>query len=382
MKKITSLILIIAMLVSGLFVFSGCGNDNGENKNEKPYAEMTAEDLLAKIKDRENVTSDELISLISTYKNVNVKDDFTLEDNITDEALKSIESKAKPKLDEYLEKLIKSDIPQVRAYGISLITSLTGVSKKNIELAKELIKDEENEYVLFNTVKALSNEAKSDPEIANFLLKMAKHKNPNIRRVAALSLGNSWSEGVEGATDTIIELMNDEDQNVRKVACKYSGKLHDEKVIEPLVKILNNPDDADLHGDCVDGLTYLWYDYPFFEHTSENAYKATMDYLKKTPRTEKIPAWTAVGAFKTTSTQDSFKKWKEKATYFNTDELYNVMVDIIKDPDASYLARTAAIDEIKSHCSEEQYNNLQAVVDALTDSKASSVKSSYQSNKK
>ena len=182
------------------------------------------------------------------------------------------------------------------------------MSSKNLELAKSLIKDETNEYVLYNTTKALSNEAKSGQEIAEFIIKMASHEHAKIRNAAANALGNSWSKGVEGAVDTIIKLMNDTDTDVRKTACKYSGKLADESVIEPLVAILNNTDDADIHGSCVEGLTYLWYDYPFFENTSEKAYTATMDYLKKTPRTDKVPAWTAVGAFKTTSTQDSLSK--------------------------------------------------------------------------
>ena len=380
MKKIVSVVLTLALLTAMLLVFTGC--EKGGKKVNKPYAEMSVEDLLSGIKDKNNVSVDEFVDLIESYKNVKINDDFTLEDNITDEALSSLESDAKPKFDEYIEKLLKSDSPQVRGYALSLMPSFTGVSSKNLDRAKELIKTEEDEYVLYNATKALSNEAKSSPEIAEFLIKMTKHKNPLIRKAAASAIGNSWSEGVEGATEAIITLMNDEDKEVRKVACKYSGKLHDEAVIDPLVQILNNPDDADLHGDCVDGLTYLWYDYPFFEQTSEKAYNATLDYLKKTPRTENVPAWTAVGAFKTTSTQDSFKQWKEKATYFNTDELYNVMVEIVKDPEANYLARTAAMDEIKSHCSADQFNSLEEIVNGLTDPKAKTIQSSYQSKKK
>ena len=107
-----------------------------------------------------------------------------------------------------------------------------------------------------------------------------------------------------------------------------------------------------------------------------------MDYLKKTPRTDKVPAWTAVGSFKTTSTQSSFTEWKQKATYFNTDEVYNVMVDILKDGNANWLGRTAAIDVIKAHCTQEQFDSLKAIVDGLTDSKASLVQSSYENKAK
>ena len=395
MKKILNALLITILLIIGLLVLTGCENkDNstttpaGNTENTKTttetidYKNMTANDLLSHIKDINNVTVDEYVWLISTYSNVEVKEDFTLESNITDEAIKQIKSDAKPKLNQYLEKLLNSDSKQVRGYGISLITSLIGVSKDNLELAKKLIKTEKDPYVLYKATKALSNEAKSDKEIADFLIKMASNDNAKIRAASANALGNTWSQGVNGAVDTIIKLMNDKDTDVRKAACRYSGKLGDESVIAPLVKILNNAADADIHGSCVEGLVTLWYDYPFFKNTSEKAYKATMDYLKKTPRTEKIPAWTAVGSFKTTSTQDSFKEWKKKATYFKEDEVYNVMVDIIKDGNANYLARTSAIDIIKAHCSEAKFKGLKSIIDGLKDSKATSVKSSYDNKAK
>ena len=382
-KKIISILTVIALLIGGLFVLTGCEKTDGDNMVGKDidYASSTAEDLLARIKDRNNVTKDEYVWLISTYSNVKINDDFTLEKNITEEAIKAIDSKAKPSLDTYLPELLESESAQVRGYGISLITSITGVSNKNLSLAKDLIKDETDPYVLYKATQALSNEAK-DKDVANFIIKMASNENAKIRTAAASALANSWSKDVDGAVETVIKLMNDSDINVRKAACRGAGKLEDESVIEPLVKILNNPDDADVHSSCIDGLVNLWYDYPFFKKTSEKAYNATMDYLKKTPRTEKVPNWSAVGSFKTTSTQSSFTEWKQKATYFNTDDVYSVMVDIIKDPNANWLGRTSAIDVIKAHCSQEQFNSLKAIVDGLTDSKANLIKSSYENKAK
>ena len=384
MKKILSMFLIITLLFSGIFVLTGCQN-NGENSNlptDLDYKNMTKEDLLSHIKDVNNVTVDEYVWLISTLSYANIKDDFTLEDNITEKVLKELDNKSIPSQDKYLEKLLKSDSPQVRGYGISLITSLVGVSSKNLELAKELIKTETNDYVLYKATKALCNEAKNSTEIAEFLIKMTDNPNAKIRIAAANALGNSWSIGVDGAVDAIIKLMNDSDTDVRKTACKYSGKLNDESVIEPLVKILNTEEDVDIHGSCIEGLVTLWYDYPFFEKNSEKAYNATMDYLKKTPRTEKTPAWTAVGSFKTTSTQKAFSDWKQKATYFNVDDIYNIMVDIIKDGNAYYLARTTAIDVIKAHCSEEKFKELKSIIDGLTDAKSNQIKSSYEAKSK
>ena len=386
MKKFLSIFLIIVLLFSAIFVLTGCEDKKEDNNTNLTvnldYKNMTKEDLLSHIKDINNVTVDEYVWLVSTYSYVDIKEDLTLEDNITDEAVNEISSSAKPSQEKYIEKLIKSESPQVRGYAVSLMPSLLGVTSKNLELVKELIKNETNEYVLYNAIKALSNEAKNGKEIAEFLIKMSENENTKIRLAVASALGNSWSEGVEGAVSTVIKLMNDEDKDVRKVACKNAGKLNDESVIDPLVKILNNPEDSDIHGSCIEGLVTLWYDYPFFEKYSEKAYNATMDYLKKTPRTDKVPTWTAIGSFKTTSTQSSFTEWKQKATYFNTDEIYNVMVDIIKDGNANWLARTSAIDVIKAHCSEEQFKELKTTIDGLSDAKSNQIKSSYEAKNK
>lgn len=382
-KRMISMLIAIVLIISGLFVLTGCEKTDGDNMigTDIDYASSSADDLLSRIKDKSNVTKDEYVWLISTYSNVKINDDYTLENNITDEAIKAIDSKAKPSLDTYLLDLLKSESPQVRGYGISLITSITGVSNKNLELAKDLIKKEADPYVLYKATQALSNEAK-DKEVASFLIKMAGSDNAKIRTAAASALANSWSKGVDGVVETVIKLMNDSDPNVRKAACKGAGKLEDESVIEPLVKILNNPDDADIHSSCIDGLVTLWYDYPFFEKTSEKAYNATMDYLKKTPRTEKVPNWMAVGSFKTASIQNSYTEWKQKATYFNTDDVYNVMVDIIKDPNANWLGRTAAIDVIKAHCSQDQFNSLKDIIAGLTDSKSNLIQQSFANKNK
>ena len=383
MKKTISILLVIVLLMSALFVLTGCDKETAtdntdEGTKELDYANSTAADLLEHIADKDNLTTDEFKWLISTYSNVKINDDFTLEDNITDEALDEIKSSAYPPLGSYIADLIKSDAPQVRGYVVSQMRSLFGVSDSNLDLAKDLLKNEKDPYVIYKAATALSNELKSDEAIAEFFKKISESDNALIRKAAVQGFANSWSKDVEGATDIVIKMMNDTDKDVRKAACSGAGNLGDEAVIEPLVKILNNPDDYEIHGSCIDGLVDLWYDFPFFEKTSEKAYKATMDYLKKTPRTENVPYWTTVGSFKTTSTQDSFTKWKEKATYFKEDEIYNVMVDIIKDENANWLGRSSAIDVIKAHCSEEKYKSLKPIIEGLTDSKASLLQSSYK----
>ena len=374
---------LVLLLGISLVVLSGCEKkvDTTTDLTKEQYDAMTAEDLLARIKDKENVTKEEYVDLINTYEFVTIKDDFTLEDNITNEAIKSIDSKAKPSLDEYLPDILNSKSAQVRGYGISLITSLFGVSDANLELAKNLIKTETEPYVLYKATDALSNELK-DNDVKDFVFKMAENENALIRKKAAYAIANSWSKDVEGAVDKIIALMKDSDVEVRKAAASGSGKLNDEAVIDPLVEILNNAEDSDVHASAIEGLCHLWYDYPFFENTSEKAYNATMDYYKKTPRTDKVPAWNSLSAFRTTSTQDAFSEWKTKATYYDTEEIYNIMVELIKDGDMNWLGRTSAMDVVKNHCGDEKLSGLREIVDGLTDSKASLVKSSYDSKVK
>lgn len=392
MKKIISLLLVLTFAVS----VASCSGSNPSSKTEvssstvssastvssgsiskDEYDKMTADDLIGKIKDSKNITEDDMIMLGSTYAYVNINDDLTLAQNITDDAFSKLyESDASfPNSDNVIEKLIKSDSPQVRGYALSLMSSLFGVDSDSMKLAKELIAKETEPYVLLKATNALANEG-SDSEIGAFLIKMASYDNPVIRTNAVYALGNSWSVSVDGAADTIIKLMNDEDSSVRSAACRYAGNLYDESVIDPLVAILNNDAEYELHGDCINSLTTMWYDYPFHEHTSEKAYNATMDYWKKTPRTENIPDWTSFSNLESKS-DTSFDAWKAKATYYNADDIINVMTDIIKDSDADWMARTSAVNVVATQGTPEQFKSLGSIINGLTDDKASFIVNSY-----
>lgn len=353
-----------------LFSMTACSKD---------YADMTADDLIKDIKDQSNVTVDEYVNLASTYSNVKITEDLELEENITDEAIKKlIDNGAKlPSTTEYMGILLKSESPQVRGRAISNISSMLGADENNLALAKELIKTEKEPFVLYKATEALSNEGGADAEIGKFLMDMAKNENHLIRMRAAMALGNSWSKGIDGVVDQVIALMSDSNINVRRAAYRYAGKLGDEKVIQPIVEMLNNPDDAELHGDGIESLVKLWFDFPFHKNTSEAAYRATLDYLKKTPATDDIPAWTAVGSFNTIS-ESNFDEWKKKATYYNPSEIVAIMTDLIKNPDVNSNARDTAIDVIKTHGTRADLEALKPVIDSLTDEDASNLQNAYK----
>ncbi|MDO5311412.1 MAG: HEAT repeat domain-containing protein [Clostridia bacterium] len=379
MKKIVAFILTLGMI----FSLAACGGENketGTTSKKLDYANMTADDLLKDIKDQQNVTLDEFVALVSTYSYVTITDDLELEENITTEAIKKLkENGAKlPSAAEYVEPLLKSEAPQVRGYAISNVGSFLGVSDSHIAAAKELLKTENDPYVIRCAVQALANEGGKDVDIGAFLLSSAKSENSIVRKQAAMAIGSSWNKDLDGAVDAMITLMSDSDNDVRSRAYEYAGGLGDEKIIEPIVNMLNNPEDAELHGNGIDSLNKLWYDFPFHEKTSEAAYRETMDYFKTTPRTKDVPSWTAVGRLKKKN-DSHYDEWRAKATYFNADEFAQIMTEIIKDTNANSFARSGAVENIAAHCSKETFDSLAAVIDGLTDKDAKSIQEKYKS---
>ncbi|MBO4793760.1 MAG: HEAT repeat domain-containing protein [Deltaproteobacteria bacterium] len=303
----------------------------------------------------------------------------------TNEALGLLrKEKAKiPSINPLVPKLIKSSAPQVRARAYEELSGLFGSSSQDVALAKEAIASETDPYALKMLIwKGVSNLGNKVPEVATFLVNMAKHEHPQVRWAAAVALGNTWSDKVPGAVDTIIALIGDEDKNVRQIACGGAGKLGDEKVIGPIVDVLNDETKADMHSRCMQGLTTLWLDYPFHKRYSEAAYKATMDYYKKTPRTDKIPVWATIklaGEYaKPVGKKDAFAEWKSQASYYKPDELIAVMTDIVKDPQANWMGRTAALNVIGKAGGKEALDKLGPEVEALSDPKAKLVKDGYQ----
>lgn len=388
MKKILAFILAVGMV----FSLAACGGENTGKETETKqktkkidYANMTEDDLIKEfIKDEQNITLDEFVNLASTYSYANINDKLELDENITDKAIKKLkDNKATlPAAKEFVEPLLKSDAPQVRGYAFSNIATFFGASDSHKASAKEILKTEKEPYVIKCAVKALGNEGGKDAEIGKFLLDAAKNENAVVRRQAAVALGSTWNKTLNGAVDAEIELMKDSDNDVRKAAYEYAGLLGDDRVVAPISEMLKNEADADLHSSGVKGLVWLWYDYPSHENTSEAAYRATIDYFKTTPGSDKVPAWAAVTSF-TNKSEKNYDAWKAKATYFNTDELYEVMLGLVKNENLGRMTRGYACKPVAVHCTRAQFDALGTVINALSDKDAKFIQDEYknQANK-
>lgn len=382
MKKLLAFILAIGMI----FSLAACGGDktgtDGEVKQESKeldYANISEDDLIKKyIKDTQNITAEEFINLVSTYSYATINENLELNENVTDKAIQKLrnDKATLPKPNEFVETLLKSESPQVRGYAYSQSLSLLGVKSGILPTIKEALKTEKEPYVLRHAALVLANEASKDPEIASFLLDTLKNENAALRKSVIVYLCNSKNKNLDGLVDALIELMNDPDGNVRKNAYEYSGNLGDERIIAPITEMLKNPEEKDFHYKGIKGLVALWYNYPFYENTSEAAYRATMDYLK-TPVSEDIPVREAVTSFNSKS-DDKYEAWKQKATYFNPDEIYEIMVGIIKNENLNWMTRCGACATIAAHCTKEQFTALGEIVNGLTDGDASFIQKEYK----
>lgn len=284
-----------------------------------------------------------------------------------------------PSLDTVAAQLAKHESPIVRGHAYASFSGLFGANAKDISIAKTAIQTEKDPYALQQLVAGLSNEGGKDPEVGKFLLEMSKHENAFIRRKAAIALASTWSEKLEGAVDTVITLMNDADPKTAEIACAGAGKLHNEKVIEPIVTILNDDTKVNLHDDCIGGLAALWIDYPTHKQHNEAAYQATMNYFKKTPRTNKIPVWSGIAAFNTVAnTRGELDAWKSEATWFKIDEFTQVMTDLIKDPNMNWLGKAPAMKAIKAYGGKAALESIASTIEGVTGPQADNIKKAYQ----
>ena len=238
------------------------------------------------------------------------------------------------------------------------------------DLIKEFIKDEKNitldefiDLVSTYSYATINNKLELDENITDKAIKKLKDNKATL----------------PAAKEIVEPLLKSDSPQVRGYAfsniATFFGASDSHKAAAK--EILKNEADADLHSSGVRGLVWLWYDYPSHENTSEAAYRATIDYFKTTPGSDKVPAWAAVTSF-TNKSEKNYAAWKEKATYFNTDELYEVMLGLVKNENLGRMTRGYACKPVAAHCTKEQFNAFGTVVNALTDKNAKFIQDEYQ----
>lgn len=286
---------------------------------------------------------------------------------LTSKGLKSLyDGKKYSEVDELDFLLLGHDNEEVRTFVYN--RSIRNYSSNSDELQKFVayLKGEKNAEALEAGLKSLSNNLKVSPDLYEFAKTCAKSDDTSVRAMAAYALSNVNNKSVSGIYDEAIKLINDPENDVRKVVCEELPRSGNEAVVPELVKILKSTDDKDvaIHGECLNGLVSMWYNWPIFDNYSEAAYNATLDYFKTTPRTKKIPAWTGMSKL-----GNNYKEeWKTTATFVNLDDIVAVMADVAKDDNADSMVRRSAVKAIGVFGTKADLESLNA---AMGDSKDS-----------
>ena len=196
--------------------------ESPKNTRDLDYKSLTVEDLTKNLIGKNELTDEEFLELVSTYRYVPITEDLNLEDgSVTQQAFSLLDDKNVKYIasQNVLKTLIKSEYPQLRGIACELIDEFNGAREENIDLVKEILKTETEPYVLRRAVSVVAYKAGEDPEIAKFLLDMAKNENPGVRERAAYWLCIGSNKDIEGAQDLVFELMQDENKEVMRTAC-------------------------------------------------------------------------------------------------------------------------------------------------------------------
>ncbi len=379
MKK---LFLSIVIMATSVCMMASCGNKAANTGTEGAEAaveaaddnspamqllnsvDFTEEGLKSMIKtpEKEVLTPDEFEALYLAYSKVSLKDNLELDQNFVGKVKNDVLSthKRPENADDIFMKLLSNASPQVRGVAVQQFKSIFGVQDANVNKLVQMLNNEKAPYVIKEGIKTLANEMKK-PEVAKFILSQISSDNKYIRKAVALSVGNFWSKGVDGMADAAKKLMADSDEDVKKTILGNVGALTDESLVPELEKVLNDPAQAKLHGEAMRSLYTMWYGYPKHENTSKAAYTVALNYLKKTPRTNEIPAWTSIGALETQNAKE-IDGWKARATYYKDAEWVKVMMDIATDANASWLGRSSAVKVIAKIGSKADLEKVKAAV--------------------
>lgn len=393
MKKFLAIFLAILML----FSLAACGGGgetpetpDAPDATEAPvagevhgikveaYATMTADDLIAKlIKDKTAPTVEEYTALIETIELAELDERFNFADNATNDALVQLNSDVAtlPNILDCANAVIANDSAKVRAYYYSRLGNVffDDTTAYYAPIKAKVISETEPIAIAY-AFRYLASNFRSDAEFCDFVLANKDNENFMVRKWFSSAVIYLQPADKTPFVDAVIELLGDGDADVVTEAALNCGTLEDDRLVEPLAKILKDENLADAHDDALTSLIRMWYDYPAYDNYSEAAYKATIDYLKGGYASADLPHW--MGLSKMANKGTKYDAWAAEATYVNNDEIVEAAKNIFEDEAKARLVRTQCISIIGVFGDKADLEALQATIDKV---ESASDKSSYQS---
>lgn len=393
MKKFLALILAILMVAT--LAACGGGGETPETPDapdatEAPvagevhgikveaYPTMTADDLISKlIKDKAAPTVEEYTALMETIELAELDERFNFADNATNDALVQLKSDGAtlPNILDCANAVIANDSAKVRAYYYSRLGNVffDDTTAYYAPIKAKVISETEPIAIAY-AFRYLASNFRSDAEFCDFVLANKDNENFMVRKWFSSAVIYLQPADKTPFVDAVLELLSDKNIDVVTEAALNCGTLEDDRLVEPLAKILKDENLADAHDDAPTSLIRMWYDYPAYDNYSEAAYKATMDYLKGDYASADLPHW--MGLSKMANKGTKYDAWAAEATYVNNDEIVEAAKNIFEDEAKARLVRTQCISIIGVFGDKADLEALQATIDKV---ESASDKSSYQS---
>lgn len=247
------------------------------------------------------------------------------------------------------EKLITHSAPAVRVKAAQLMGSITGTSGTSQDVVVAAAAKEKDPQVLQAFIRTVWNDGGKNPKVAAFLIASADHAETDVRLQAVYALSSSWNKDMKGGPEKLAKVaMADKEAKVRAAACEYGGKLGNKVMIAVMEKMTAKTDDKEMYTACMKGLVAMFFQYPFYETSSQEAYKLFLKRINTAPRTVESAPWTIMGEFSRYGDLKNEKliAWKKKTPWFKDADMRKALAAVIADKKTNWMARTGAIESL------------------------------------
>lgn len=205
-------------------------------------------------------------------------------------------------------------------------------------------------------LRVVGMRVKENADAAKLLMDMADNPSARVRTEAMGWLLTGGGANVPGAFDMILKKVDtDPSMEVRKYLCTRLYRSNDERALGVFEKYLKDKDSPpELYEGCFRGLVSAWTGFPNPDKPLEKAYKLTLDLLRKTPRTQTRPPWSAISTLRAARTDvkpedKTGTAWAAKVKpWYKPAQLISALASLAGDTNAHWMARASALDVMKT----------------------------------
>ena len=193
-------------------------------------------------------------------------------------------------------------------------------------------------YSKYAAIEVLANVEM--PEVSAFMKSVSSEKDEVILKKLANELNGKWAFADETVAIEVAKVLLLSDlSNVQETAAFKGCDLDRDELLPIFEEVLSKQCKGTVHMYVLNGLKAMWYGRYNADKNNPKAYEIALNYFKKTPRSEEMPAFSTVGTFFEVKDEE----WMSSSEYFDKAEIVKVMKDVALDVNAGWLVRVDAV---------------------------------------